>query len=270
MSVTAAIISAIASAATATASMVASQQAQKKQNIENRRLTELNNQQQIDLVNLQNEYNSPSSQMARYKSAGLNPLLAVGNAGNQSSVAPTQAPQVSYNSYVDKLSSLANLANQWMQIKQADANIENINSATQLNNAKIEEVNEKVTDWRFRNLFGLSNAEGKAKLLALQGSKLYNDLSYQYGVQPILFNTDVDTSEGSQSFYTYRPLEHQNGMRYAKDKNALNFQKYGADLRELTYEWDKQNRYFGLGPNSPWWASFGVNALYNIKKRFHY
>lgn len=57
----------------------------------NMELAKYNWQQQIDMWNRQNEYNSPISQMTRLKDAGLNPNLVYGNGvtGNTSGSAPT-------------------------------------------------------------------------------------------------------------------------------------------------------------------------------------
>lgn len=61
---------------------------------------EVENKQQLELWNLMNEYNSPKEQMARFKDAGLNPMLIYqqgdnGNANSQpnySSVTPNMHP----------------------------------------------------------------------------------------------------------------------------------------------------------------------------------
>ena len=64
------------------------------------KLQEKQNQFNLDMWNLQNEYNSPQAQMKRYEEAGLNPALiySQGNPGNATS-APVQgvpeAPEIS-------------------------------------------------------------------------------------------------------------------------------------------------------------------------------
>ena len=61
-----------------------------------------------EMWNLQNEYNSPKSQMARYKEAGLNPNLIYqqGNPGNASSPVTYNRPQVQINPTDQKLKTL--------------------------------------------------------------------------------------------------------------------------------------------------------------------
>lgn len=66
----------------------------------NSKLQEKQNQFNLDMWNLQNEYNSPQAQMKRFEEAGLNPALiySQGNPGNATS-APVQgvpeAPEIS-------------------------------------------------------------------------------------------------------------------------------------------------------------------------------
>lgn len=66
------------------------------------KLQDKQNQFNLDMWNLQNEYNSPQAQMKRYEEAGLNPALiySQGNPGNAAS-APVQgvpdAPELSHD-----------------------------------------------------------------------------------------------------------------------------------------------------------------------------
>lgn len=70
----------------------------------NAELAKYNWQQQLGLWNAQNEYNTPSSQMARYRDAGLNPNLIYGqgSAGNSTSL-PTPATPTMQASHVDRV-----------------------------------------------------------------------------------------------------------------------------------------------------------------------
>ena len=64
------------------------------------RLAEQQNKYNLEMWNLQNEYNSPQAQMKRFEEAGLNPMLIYnqGNSGNASSapqMVTPEAPQFS-------------------------------------------------------------------------------------------------------------------------------------------------------------------------------
>ena len=62
------------------------------------------NDQQLNLWNLMNEYNSPSAQMQRFKEAGLNPNLIYtqGTSGNASSAAAYSKPDVNIRPSSDR------------------------------------------------------------------------------------------------------------------------------------------------------------------------
>lgn len=82
------IIGAIAGASNTTQTNNANIQMARETNKANERLADKNNQFNYEMWALNNEYNSPSSQIARFKEAGLNPALiygSSGNAGNSSS-----------------------------------------------------------------------------------------------------------------------------------------------------------------------------------------
>lgn len=66
----------------------------------NKKLAEQQNQYNLEMWNMNNEYNSPQAQMRRYEEAGLNPALLYGNISPGNSSAPPvksvpQAPDVS-------------------------------------------------------------------------------------------------------------------------------------------------------------------------------
>lgn len=72
------------------------------------KLMDKQNQQQIDFWKMNNEYNTPFNQRARYEQAGLNPDLMYGGSGNmyQSQMpgaASGSAPNVDYGSFSDNL-----------------------------------------------------------------------------------------------------------------------------------------------------------------------
>ena len=69
-------------------------QAVRETNKANAELAKYNWQQQVDMWNAQNAYNTPSAQMQRYSAAGLNPHLIYGQGsnGNSSSIPTPQLP----------------------------------------------------------------------------------------------------------------------------------------------------------------------------------
>lgn len=110
----------------------------------NRELAQYNWQQQIDMWNRQNEYNSPISQMTRLKEAGLNPNLVYGNGvtGNTSGSAPSpttptmQAPHFEKSDY-GFIAQSSNAAYQsYLQSKNLNSELEVRKEEIQLKRAQ--------------------------------------------------------------------------------------------------------------------------------------
>lgn len=89
----------------------------KKQYQFDKKLMEKQNQMNIDMWNLQNEYNSPIAQMQRYQDAGLNPNLLYGN-GQSSSGNATSSPEqqlARYEAPQFEVQGLENIASTFLQ-----------------------------------------------------------------------------------------------------------------------------------------------------------
>jgi len=77
----------------------------------------------LEMWNKQNEYNTPTAQMGRFKDAGLNPNLIYGqgNPGNAVQIPKYQAPTVNYDysrtvpNYLDTLSTFQDIKNKQSQ-----------------------------------------------------------------------------------------------------------------------------------------------------------
>lgn len=103
----------------------------------NKNSNDNNNQLQQQLVQQANAYNTPSAQVGRFRQAGLNPYMMLGqvNAGNQQSVASTQPTD--YSGVVNGAAGVANTliqaASANSQIKVNDADVAKTESETALN-----------------------------------------------------------------------------------------------------------------------------------------
>lgn len=85
--------------------MIGSALSQRQNYKYSKKLMELQYQQNLDLWNKQNEYNSPTAQMQRLQAAGLNPNLVYGSsvAGNSSNNTSTSLGSVSPVDYTDSM-----------------------------------------------------------------------------------------------------------------------------------------------------------------------
>lgn len=108
-----------------------------------------------EMWNLANQYNSPEQQMARLKSAGLNPNLVYGNGsvvGNTSTSTPNyQAPQIQRLG-LENLNPL-NLLGQFLDLKQKSAQVDLTNEAINMKKSEnlwIDTMNAQ----KLRQIFG--------------------------------------------------------------------------------------------------------------------
>ena len=101
--------------------------------LQNRRNLELYNMQRADALadwERQNQYNSPSQQMQRFKEAGLNPNLIYGQMTNSPVIRSTEAkapdyvaPQIKGNAAADALMAYQNVKQMELQNKSVEAQI---------------------------------------------------------------------------------------------------------------------------------------------------
>lgn len=123
------------------------------------------NEYNMQMWNLQNQYNSPAAQMQRYREAGLNPNLIYGN-GSSSAGNATSAPQM--ESYSSGFSKFMNFMSNIYSLKNLKAQNNNLNAQTDSIKA----------DTRLKD----KNVELKDKELQLKGREL--DILERTGMHP--------------------------------------------------------------------------------------
>lgn len=117
----------------------------------NRQMARYAFNKEVDMWNMQNEYNSPSAQMERYKAAGLNPNLiydgGAASAGNATTLPRYSAPDLK-SDYVPTNPIGMLSAYQDVQIKKAQA--DNVKAMTKINEAEAayrrEVLNNKLVE----------------------------------------------------------------------------------------------------------------------------
>lgn len=111
-------------------------------NQQNMEIAKYNWEQQKEMWHMNNEYNKPSAQMARYQEAGLNPNLIYGSgsasAGNSTSIPTPQMAHVEPMPVPQLGDSLQQAVNNIRADKLADAEVDNKESMSRYNNAKAE------------------------------------------------------------------------------------------------------------------------------------
>lgn len=132
----------------------------------NKKLAEQQFNQNVEMWNMQNEYNTPTNQRKRLEAAGLNPALMYGN-GSVSTGNATQMPQYQQMG-VDIGQNMVNA----MQLAQMAANIRNTEADTKkkesetegidINNQTLSEMNQAIIDNYLSNT-SVNKAEVKVK-----------------------------------------------------------------------------------------------------------
>lgn len=106
----------------------------------NKKSNDKNNALQQQLVDKANAYNTPSSQVERFRNAGLNPYMMLGqvNSGNQQSVATTQPTDYSsaVNGAVGAASTLIQGLTAKSEIVKNEADARNVNADTVTKNIR--------------------------------------------------------------------------------------------------------------------------------------
>lgn len=191
----------------------------------------------LEMWNKANEYNSPSAQMARYQSAGLNPNLIYGSgtasAGNTSTSLPKyQAPtyEQNYHPPID----LANILGMYQDFRLKQAQIDNVKEMVRVNRVSAD-----------------------LKELELSGSRGFvtwdNDVAKVHPSKYELARGLSETQLGIQN----QNLEINKKMLSSK-LIALDLQN---DIREKTRNWFVANQLSNMVGKAL--AGFGISKLGN-------
>lgn len=170
-----------------------------------RQMSEYEWSKNLEMWNLQNQYNSPASQMARFKAAGLNPNLiySQGNPGNASSMpsyqSPTSQPVTRNAVRMSKLSGVLDLLQKYQNIKigqiQGDkirSEIQSIDESRLFTNARRLEFGKHQSAYNQLLRDKVMADIRMAKLKAINQRRI-NDFWEKYGVSP---NSEVGTVIG--------------------------------------------------------------------------
>ena len=110
----------------------------------------------LSMWNMENEYNLPTNQMARYKDAGLNPNLIYGqsnpsagfSSAPSSSVGQGSAPQVRFDNPIDSIVKVFQLKNLADQNEVLKAEVRDKNAAALLKTQGITESEARIARYK--------------------------------------------------------------------------------------------------------------------------
>lgn len=175
-------------------------------NEHNEAMLEKQIQQEWDMWNAENDYNSPTAQMQRYADAGVNPYMAVGNvsSGNASSMSspsaqPAAVPQMQGATMMPAdlsgLSGLRGIASRFVEMMQAKENIKR----TQLENEGKEIDNKFKADMFMVEMFKKMQDAGLSR-----SKRLGQDIINRF--QPEMMSAELNQKKTDTMF---RNLEAQ-------------------------------------------------------------
>lgn len=191
------------------------------------------NQYNIDMWRLNNEYNTPAAQMQRFMDAGLNPNLIYGqgSAGNSGS-APQQvvpeAPDYSHAmSDISKMGALLDIANR----------VETLRSQKLDNKIKEERHTNLQYDWMLKNLrrdwesakqWAIDQRFNTSKSGKTNGLTNYLGQLYELGLKRDMEN-NINIAERSALYRTQQMLNNLQS-NYYRVRNAWQPWQYGVSM----------------------------------------
>jgi hypothetical protein len=154
-------------------------------------------QRSLQMWNLQNAYNSPEAQMARFKQAGLNPQLIYGqgNPGNASSTPEYHPPHLEYHyaagNYGQAVSSavlptLMSVGEWMMDMKLKDAQLSKTMQGVDLGELTRERQRQLIDFLAERNPKELQSIENKNSLYPYQRTLQFENVRKAQGVTSML------------------------------------------------------------------------------------
>lgn len=112
----------------------------------NLKLADYQTERNLEFWNMQNEYNSPVQQMARFKKAGLNPALiySQGSPGNASEMVKYQAPTASKANYRTKGEFIRANLKAYQDLRVSEAQVQQMELQNKMIEANIAKTNAET------------------------------------------------------------------------------------------------------------------------------
>ena len=228
-----------------------------QQNTFNQEAVDKQNQFNLDMWKMQQQYNSPVNQMARYKEAGLNPVLAAGGpntavnapsqvttpniAGKNVNTGVTQAMMNALQGLPQNLTAAQEARYKEIAMRQNDLKLKiserNVEMAEQLINSKLREYDinyaaKKMSISQMEQLFPskIRHSELDAELKAAQ---LARDPLITKKLEEDINNLSLSNREKQYIYDNILPLSKQNK---ALQNKYLNLQNIKSEIFNREYD----------------------------------
>lgn len=206
-----------------------------------RRRQDRANKQNIKFWNMQNAYNSPTSQMERLREAGLNPNLiygqgAKGATGQSERIAPSKAPEFKISNPLQNITQFADVNVKKAQVDNLKAQTTNAEQETILKAAQTAGIGIKTK----RDKFGLNLDT------ALLNTSMQAATANVRKMEAQSIQIELDNSIKSESKKAIvKDL-------YYKGENAKATLK-GTEFQNVLKELEVQLKQIGIERNDPWY-----------------
>lgn len=213
----------------------------------NKAESELAYQRSVEQWNAQNLYNSPEAQMARFKSAGLNPHLIYGqgNPGNASSPVNYQPARVQYDYAAGNygatiqsiLPTLMSVGTWMQQMRSSEAQIQSTNTNTQRAQQVIDylvEMNPKLLE-QMSNRLSLFPYQRDATRFATDTANLklfQNEQEFRYQYGDDLYKNYGSSYEGPRA-----PISGMKKVQLLQQMSRNQILEYDKKLKEAQSSW---------------------------------
>lgn len=222
----------------------------------NKELAKYQFSQNKQMWDLQNQYNSPEQQMARFKAAGLNPNLIYGqgSAGNAQTAPRYESPMTDYSNIQPRLNP-SDMLDKFMDWNQKNANFNNVMA----NNAVI---NETARGKKIAN----DVAEKWAEELAMRKANLLYSQDYYTHEQGRYAETRARIQNETAKDLIDQ-INNTNVMRQRRNQEELFRYSYDAKLRKQQYDTNQLYLDFMKNPKLDWstfvnlWKTFSSGAM---------
>ncbi len=217
--------------------------------------TEMYNRQRADALadwEKQNQYNSPSQQMQRYKEAGLNPNLVYGQMTNSPVIRSTEAkapdfvaPRIDTNGINNALGSYYDIKQKEVNIKQQEQAIELLRQQTE--GKKLE--NQNLID---SSPYLLEEKYQRSRLTGQQVNNIMEDVYNKKLMNPLLrdkVSSDLQTMAQSR---LWQNLTNQQQIALSKVSQKLIESKIaGQDIENTWRKYEMQlQKNLGINKNT--------------------
>lgn len=251
-------------------------------NAANRKLSEYEWNKNLEMWNLQNQYNSPAAQMQRYKDAGLNPNLVYGqgSSGNATTLpkysAPTMQP-VTVNPQLLRLENALGVLGNYMDYRIKSAQEEQIKAQTaNLNWTRLTLWPTQTGLWKSQTGYWDANANRLTSLLPFE-KRNYNSLisTRSTNLELARLRYDLDRQRFMYGLQLERDKYNLSRDRFSfdkqvwKDRYALMKNRFRLDSLNSLYKRSidkKQYEFFrdyGVMPNTQLGSRIGLyNTIY--------